>query len=203
MVGKDLNRVLVLVPEPFACRSKLTRKVQRILSSLSRVELVVPSDPHGLVDEVAALRNVVATRSDWAASEITHAIVFDDGEVFPREVATLERQGIPVRLLRVPITRVVNIKTDPTYSGTTESSAYAYIGRGSYWGNPYSMYETGETRDEVIRKFRYDFENDLFPNKRKAEVHRLTGKRLGCYCKPDACHGDVLAEYLNGYDDGT
>lgn len=25
----------------------------------------------------------------------------------------------------------------------------------------------------------------------------LRGKTLGCWCKPDACHGDVLAELAN------
>ncbi|MCG6418638.1 DUF4326 domain-containing protein [Vibrio fluvialis] len=28
------------------------------------------------------------------------------------------------------------------------------------------------------------------------------GKRLGCFCKPDDCHGDIIAEFLNSYDDG-
>lgn len=29
-------------------------------------------------------------------------------------------------------------------------------------------------------------------------VHALEGDRLGCWCKPKACHGDVIARYLNG-----
>ncbi|MFA0332436.1 DUF4326 domain-containing protein [Vibrio cyclitrophicus] len=32
-------------------------------------------------------------------------------------------------------------------------------------------------------------------------VSRLD-KRLECFCKPEACHGDVLADYLNSWDDG-
>ncbi|MEP0357399.1 DUF4326 domain-containing protein [Paraglaciecola sp.] len=36
----------------------------------------------------------------------------------------------------------------------------------------------------------------------KAEVYKLAGKRLGCFCKPSACHGDVLADFLNSWDDG-
>ena len=70
------------------------------------------------------------------------------------------------------------------------------------WGNPYSMFEEGDSREEVIRKYQYDFERDLFPNKKKSEVVKLLGKRLGCYCAPAACHGDVLANYLNQLDDG-
>jgi hypothetical protein len=27
-----------------------------------------------------------------------------------------------------------------------------------------------------------------------AQLSELRGKTLGCYCKPEACHGDVLAD---------
>jgi len=57
-------------------------------------------------------------------------------------------------------------------------------------------------REHVINQFRYDFDTDSFPNKKKSEVHKIAGKRLACFCKPNACHGDVLADYLNSYDDG-
>lgn len=28
-------------------------------------------------------------------------------------------------------------------------------------------------------------------------LHELDGKILGCFCKPDKCHGDVLIKLLN------
>jgi hypothetical protein len=31
----------------------------------------------------------------------------------------------------------------------------------------------------------------------QADLHELKDKRLGCYCKPLACHGDVYVELLN------
>lgn len=34
------------------------------------------------------------------------------------------------------------------------------------------------------------------------KLQALRGHTLGCHCKPYACHGDVLAEYLNKLDDG-
>ncbi|CAA6804525.1 MAG: Unknown protein [uncultured Sulfurovum sp.] len=64
------------------------------------------------------------------------------------------------------------------------------------------MFENGDTRDDVIRKFAYDFEQDMFLNKQKNEVYKLSGKRLGCFCKPSSCHGDILANFLNSQDDG-
>ncbi|ASF45912.1 DUF4326 domain-containing protein [Methylovulum psychrotolerans] len=39
-------------------------------------------------------------------------------------------------------------------------------------------------------------------NKNERELLQLRGKVLGCHCKPAACHGDVLANYLNSLDDG-
>jgi hypothetical protein len=55
----------------------------------------------------------------------------------------------------------------------------------------------------VIHKFSYDFERDLLPTQlKKQDVLQLAGKRLGCHCKPLACHGDILADYVNAWDDG-
>jgi hypothetical protein len=28
----------------------------------------------------------------------------------------------------------------------------------------------------------------------------MKGMRLACFCKPDACHGDVIAEYLDAHE---
>lgn len=67
-----------------------------------------------------------------------------------------------------------------------------YIGRGSKWGNPFVIGTDGG-REAVIEKYRTwiqrrpDLLNDL---------PELVGKRLGCYCKPEACHGDVLVELM-------
>jgi len=31
----------------------------------------------------------------------------------------------------------------------------------------------------------------------RRSVLALSGTKLVCYCKPEPCHGDVIAEYLN------
>ncbi|GAB2922171.1 hypothetical protein GCM10027181_21760 [Rheinheimera gaetbuli] len=134
---------------------------------------------------------------------ITHAIIFDDGEEFAAELQQLKAKDIPLRLINIKLTRVINITRETEFKGQQNSDKYEYIGRGSYWGNPYSMFEEGDDRDEVIRKFQYDFEYEKFPHIDKQEVYKLAGKRLGCFCKPSACHGDVLADFLNSWDDGS
>ena len=65
-----------------------------------------------------------------------------------------------------------------------------YIGRPSKWGNPFRIGRDGN-REEVIRKYREWLLNNP---KLLAQIHELRGKTLGCWCKPAACHGDVLAE---------
>jgi len=79
------------------------------------------------------------------------------------------------------VTTVVNIKKD-YYD--------LFIGRGSIWGNPFKIGRDG-TRKEVIESYRIYIMNrpELL-----SRLHELKGRRLGCYCKPLPCHGDVLAE---------
>lgn len=62
--------------------------------------------------------------------------------------------------------------------------------RGTPWGNPYEISKDG-TRQEVIAKFA-----EWLPQQRvlMKQLDSLTGKRLGCYCKPLTCHGDAIVD---------
>ena len=84
------------------------------------------------------------------------------------------------------MTTVVNLYKEP-YD--------VYIGRGSIWGNPFIIGKDG-TREEVIAKYKARLLSPNYAELRDA-VYILKDKRLGCYCKPKACHGDVLVEYVN------
>ena len=75
-----------------------------------------------------------------------------------------------------------------------------YIGRGSKWGNPFS-HKKGTlaehvvgSREEAITKYEeYLLNNQELVN----ALSELKGKTLGCWCKPKACHGDVLLKLAN------
>jgi hypothetical protein len=69
-----------------------------------------------------------------------------------------------------------------------------YIGRGSIWGNPYVMKDNSDTaRDTVIEQYRKHLINQLKTGEITIEQLRaLDGKKLGCFCKPKNCHGDVI-----------
>lgn len=95
---------------------------------------------------------------------------------------------------------VVNIKRGETYD--------VYIGRNAPHqprnplGNPYHIGIDGD-RDEVVRKFAYDFPLRLRTEPEfRAAVLACQGKRMGCHCSPLRCHGNVLATFVNALDQG-
>lgn len=83
---------------------------------------------------------------------------------------------------------VVNLRAEKDWGQAND----LYIGRGSLLGNPFRIGVHGP-REVVIAKYRGRWELRS-PADRTAILRRLTGKRLGCYCKPADCHGDVLVE---------
>ena len=63
----------------------------------------------------------------------------------------------------------------------------------SKWGNPFKV-GNNCTRQEAVDKYR----NWIKTKPELLEsISELRGKVLGCWCKPKACHGDVLAELAN------
>ncbi len=82
----------------------------------------------------------------------------------------------------VGTTQVVHCKKEPFD---------VYIGRPSRWGNPFKIGKDG-SREEVIQKYRHwILANPVLMAQVPSESK---GKKLGCWCKPNACHGNVLAE---------
>ena len=91
-------------------------------------------------------------------------------------------------------TTVVHCKKEPC----------VYIGRPSKWGNPFShlsgtlaQYKVS-TREEAIEKYR---EWIMAQPALLAALPELQGKKLGCWCSPKLCHGDILAELCNALEE--
>jgi len=79
-----------------------------------------------------------------------------------------------------------------------EGYTQVYIGRPSEYGNPFVLgtkYKRGEAvlayKELAVR------EGYTYPKLRKMldEGHKIA---LVCFCKPQACHGDIIKEILDG-----
>lgn len=71
-----------------------------------------------------------------------------------------------------------------------------YIGRGTPWGNHFIIGLDGD-REEVIRKYKVELWGKMKKSERFCrELLTLDGKVLGCSCKPQACHGDVIVNAI-------
>jgi len=85
-------------------------------------------------------------------------------------------------------TTVVNIKDGGKYD--------EFIGRGSQWGNPFKIGQDGN-RQQVIEMYeKWIIEQNYLME----DIPELKGKILGCYCKPELCHGDVLVKLADGIE---
>lgn len=88
-------------------------------------------------------------------------------------------------------TIVVNLRAKP-YD--------VYIGRAGkgfdgYFGNPYRVEIHGDKAISLFKKYFISRLNSDLDFRRR--VLELRGKRLGCFCKPRPCHGDIIAEWIN------
>ena len=71
-----------------------------------------------------------------------------------------------------------------------------YPEKDSLFQNPFKVGKDG-TLDEVLEKYESYLKVKLEDEEFREELLNLKGKRLGCWCKPDRCHGDILLKYLN------
>jgi hypothetical protein len=80
-----------------------------------------------------------------------------------------------------------------------------YIGRGSKWGNPFSH------KDGTLAQFKVSSRKEAIESYEKwirtqdhlmSSLPDLKGKVLGCWCKPQSCHGDVLKKLVDSLDRG-
>jgi len=78
-----------------------------------------------------------------------------------------------------------------------DTNAYDYrIDRKTEFGNPYKIGLDG-TRQDCIDQYRRMFLYRVrFNPQFRRKILAMKGKRLGCWCKPLPCHGDVIVEFL-------
>ncbi len=96
------------------------------------------------------------------------------------------------------MTQVVNIRTK---RGKKRPAYDVLIDRTSPFGNPHNhglckVCNIVHDRTEAIAEYKKDFYICLTDSEFRDSVLALKGKKLGCWCKPLPCHGDVIVDYL-------
>ena len=94
--------------------------------------------------------------------------------------------------------RAVNVKREQcdVYCGRT------FAGRQDIGlGNPHkvgwcSICRRTHTRGEAVEAFRKDFESSALLQQLALRLIK-PGDRCGCWCKPNACHVDVIVDFIN------
>lgn len=66
--------------------------------------------------------------------------------------------------------------------------------RASPFHNPFTVAKYG--RDGALDLYREYILDKLQDPQMMTAFRELKGKTLGCWCKPDRCHGDILVELL-------
>lgn len=81
-----------------------------------------------------------------------------------------------------------------------DSPEFVYIGRRNLTyrlpNSPYANYAPVRMfgREGAIEKYRVSIARRIADG--RANIEALRGKTLVCWCKPEACHGDILIELL-------
>lgn len=197
--------LLIALSEGFALHRTFSAKMDRIVGGLTDADVVLVQDQKSIARTYFDSRGILC-RTERIGSRkeaknlvqaCSHVVIFWSGLDLTDVVYYSRLLQKPTRIIPLRISVVRNKKKNEEYD--------VYIGRGSPWGNPFEIGHgpDGDSREDVIAKYLEHFEKEILPNPRRhAALLSLRGYRLGCFCAPLPCHGDILAAYLNAYEDG-
>lgn len=164
-----------LAPLPRSLRSDVWQ------DAVATTKRTTNGQPNPTAEEV---RQLVTRKLDHSASRSTnHA---------PTGVSLSADEAVILGAVRSGSTVIANQRTQQRLVVAASAEGLAMrIDRSSRWGNPFVVNEDG-SREEVVAAYR----DHYLPHKPSLQrrVGDLRGKLLLCWCAPELCHGDVLAE---------
>ena len=119
-----------------------------------------------------------------------------------REVFVLQNFNMNAYFLQVKeLTRVVRLKKSAK-EGEPQQDCDVFIGKGmknDYWDLPDSIWMSPKfiTPYNAVQTLPHYEKHIRSSPKLMAALPELIGKVLGCWCKPEPCHGDVLVKLVN------
>jgi hypothetical protein len=149
---------------------------QTLVAAYTKAQEIAKDENQGKLTEAIVTRAVEQVRPEyeWSASE-------------------LERKAI----VEVGGTAVANMHQNSDRAllhWAKSTNRFTRIDRSSDWGNPFEMPDDGD-RDTVCDSYEIFFLRKFSLHNR---IDELRGKVLGCWCYPQRCHGDYLAQKLEG-----
>jgi hypothetical protein len=74
-----------------------------------------------------------------------------------------------------------------------------YPKQDSKWCNPFKVGKQGKglTREEAIENYEEYICEKIEEDPEKYNLEELRGKKLGCWCCPENCHGNVLKKLVD------
>lgn len=101
-----------------------------------------------------------------------------------------------IRPVRLQLSRAKGFNLQ-TLSRATNGLPAVNVARPSGYGNPFHVKNCDGPADSVAR-FRIYILGMIDELSIRANIEKLRGKNLACWCAPDApCHADVLLEIAN------
>lgn len=196
-----MNNILIAYSSNFRNLNLFQSKALKLLENLENYSITALNDPNRLIELSFTNSKNLEINKKQSSREIKktlsnhqYAIFFWDGTELEQYIYTANILKIKSRTISVETTKVANKDKGEEYE--------VYIGRGTPWGNPFAIGDDGMSREDVIEKYKTYF-NETYLNdpKKLNELKSLKNKILGCHCKPAACHGDIIATYLNTLED--
>lgn len=199
----EINHLLIAFSSGFTNKASYEKVVAKVLTNRTPQKITcvndernfVKNDPRFTETKISPAKCRAKIEARRLAASASHIICFWSGEDINDLIWEGRHQKIPLRVSTFFVTRAVNRDAGDAFD--------IYIGRSGPWGNPFPIIPgTDQTRERVIERYEEYFKDTILsdPSKHKALL-ALRGLRLGCHCKPLACHGDVIARYLNNYRD--
>lgn len=191
--------VVIAISNDLRLSEDLYKKIETALKNIDEYEIHAINDKNKTL-EAYAQQNGIAIKFKSCSSRIgakqiisqaTHFIAFWSGYDLSDLIFFAALYKLPTKIIPIALTTVANKDADQAFD--------VYIGRGSPLGNPFPIeHGTDADRAHVIERYRQYFYDEIITNPEKLQYLRsLKGLRLGCHCKPLACHGDIIADYIN------
>ena len=190
----------------------LQNKIRVLEDRVKSNEEAYRNSVHTIANDLNTINSNVQSTPDKIMKEIsmTNKLIKDQGAIFRESMHELllniDNKHGSAHILppQPPPKKVVNLHSVGLREWVKKPTS-VYIGRANVMDSfrlPRSKWQNVYTREDYGEKCLRKYESSIRADEELiADLIELRGKELGCTCKPNTCHGDVLIrllEYFHG-----